>query len=132
MSYGKAIWDDWFIVAGPLNKIAGWISIGLSFLWWAVVPISRTGYDSYLLFQYLWTLIFAIFAGFFYLAILQKAIGLRDLSKKIHIWLLICFGLSCFSVGGVLIWVQFLLVGILSDSPFWRVLFQNRYRYYTL
>lgn len=130
MSYGKAIWDDWFIVAGPLNKFTVAVTIGLSFLWWALAPITITGYYSFLLLQNLWRLIFVLFAGLFYWAILQKAIELRDLSKRTHIWLLICFVLSLFAVSGVLIWVQFVLVGILSDTPFWRALFQNRYRYY--
>lgn len=130
MSYGKAIWDDWFIVSGPLNKFTAWVTIGLSFLWWTLAPITHTGYNSFLLFQNAWRLICVVLAGIFYMTILQMAVELRDLSKKTHIWLLICFGLSLFAVSGVFIWAQFVLVGILSDTPFWRALFPNRYRYY--
>ena len=131
MSYNKAIWDDYFIIAGPLNKFTGWATILLSFLGWALEPINPTGgYNSYLLVANLWRLIAVLLAGIFYLVILQKAIELRDLSKRTHIWLLVCFGLSCFAVSGVFIWAQFVLVGILSDTPFWRVLFQGRYKYY--
>jgi len=131
MSYNKAIWDDYFIIAGPLNKFTGWATILLSFLWWALEPINRIGgYNSFLLVGNLWRLIFVVLAGIFYLFILQKAIELRDLSKNTHIWLLVCFGLSCFAVSGAFIWAQFALVGILSDTPFWRALFLGRYKYY--
>lgn len=131
MSYSQAIWNDWFIVAGPLNKVAGWLTIGLAFVWWALFPtLSTTVYDTNILLRNTWTLVFTILAGFFYLIILQKPIDAKDLSKSTHIWLLICLGLSVFSLGGVFIWVQFLLVGILSDVPFWRVLFEESVKYY--
>ena len=131
MSYSNAIWEDWFIVAGPSNKVAGWLTIALAFIWWALSPtLSTTGYDTAFLFRYTWALVFAVLAGFFYLVILQKPIEVKDLSKSTHIWLLICLVLSLFSVGGIFIWIQFLLVGILSDTPFWRVLFQGSAKYY--
>jgi hypothetical protein len=130
VSYSNAIWDDWFLVAGPLNKVTGWLTIALTVLWWALAPISTTGYNSILLLRYTWILVFVVLAGFFYLIILQKPIEAKDLSKSTHIWLLICLVLSVFSIGGVFIWAQFALVGILSDTPFWRVLFQGGVKYY--
>ncbi len=114
------IWSGWYGVAEPINRFAGWATIGLSILWWLLFPIQKKGYNVAVLGDSIWRLIFGIAAGVFYLLILQKAIAQRDLSSNTHVWLWICFVLSWFpGYGGVFIWVQFAMVGILSDIPFW-------------
>lgn len=119
------IWDDWFKVADPVNKVAGWVTIILTIVWWGLAPFQRTGiYLPTLLPLLIPCLICGILAGIFYLLILQEKIAIHHLSAITHIWLLVCFVLSLFAgYGGVLIWVQFIMVGILSDNPFWEAFF---------
>lgn len=119
------IWSGWYGVAEPINRFAGWATMGLSFLWWILHPIQKKGYNVDLLMQNLPILIVGIIAGILYLLILKKAILLRDLSSNTHVWLWIVFILSLFpGYGGVFIWIQFVMVGILSDIPFW-IAFSN-------
>ncbi|TFG04725.1 MAG: hypothetical protein EU536_03930 [Promethearchaeota archaeon] len=130
MSYGEAIWNDWYTIAEPINKLVPWCTFAISVLWYLLYPLRPNGiYNSGWLSTYLPGFIMAIFAGLFYFLILQERIEQKNLENATHIWLLIVFGLSLFSVGGIFIWVQFFMVGILSDRPFWR-LFQEKYRYY--
>ncbi|NVM54312.1 MAG: hypothetical protein HWN66_11475 [Candidatus Helarchaeota archaeon] len=129
MVSGDAIWEDWYSVAGPLNKLTAWFTFGLSVLWWALFPAKPGGYLTDLLVRYLPGFICGILAGMFYLIILQEKIESQNLDKEMHIWLWICFVLSWFTLGGIFIWVQFALVGVLSDRPFWRVL-REKYHYY--
>ncbi len=116
------LWKGWYSVAEPINKFAGWATIGLSVLWWLLL-ISvhpKHGIRTEALVNNLWRLILGILAGIFYLIILQRAVSERNLSSNTHVWLWICFVLSWFpGWGGVFIWVQFVLVGVLSDVPFW-------------
>ena len=126
----EAIFDGWYDIAGPLNKYVPWITFALSGLWWVLFPLTPLGYNPYFLGLFAWCLVCAILSGFFYLIILQEKIENRDLSKPTHIWLLVCFGLSLFSLGGAFIWVQFAMVGVLSERPFWQALREGSYRYY--
>ena len=80
----------------------------------------KQGVRTGLLMDNLWRFILGILAGVFYLFVLQKAIAESELSSNTHVWLWICFVLSWFpGWGGVFIWVQFAMVGVLSDIPFW-------------
>ena len=118
------IWDDWYKVADPINKVAGWVTIILTIVWWGIIPLQKTGYQFYLLPLLIPGLICGILAGIFYLLILQEKIAFHRLFAMTHIWLLVCFVLTLFAgFGGVLIWVQFIMVGILSDIPFWEAFF---------
>ena len=114
------IWKGWYGIAEPINRFAALATIALSFLWWILNPIQKKGYNVEVLWQTLPLLIVGIIAGVFYILILQKAIALRDLSPNTHVWLWIVFVLSWFpGYGGVFIWIQFIMVGCLSDMPFW-------------
>jgi hypothetical protein len=114
------IWDDWYSVAEPLNKFVGWVTIILSALWWLLSPIQKKGYNFHMLSNNTWRFVLGILAAVFYMLIVQKDVRERILSSTTHIWLWVCFVLSWFpGYGGVLIWVQFVMVGILSDIPFW-------------
>ena len=130
MSYSEAIWSDWYSVAEPLNKLTPWLTFGLSVLWWVLIPIQPLGYNSYLLAAYLPGFIMGVLAGLFYLLILQEKIEMRNLDNPTLIWLIICFALSIPTLGGVFIWVQFLLVGILGDRPVWKLFTEKGYRAY--
>lgn len=119
------IWSGWYGVAEPINRFAAWATMGLSFLWWILQPIQKKGYNVDLLMNNLPLLIVGIVAGILYLLVLQKAILQRDLSSNTHVWLWIVFILSWFpGYGGVFIWIQFIMVGVLSDIPFW-IAFSN-------
>lgn len=132
MSYNQAIWNDWYTVAGPLNKLVAYLTFGFTVLWWVLTPLSPAGYSASVLLWNTWRLAFGLVAGIFYLLIVQKAVEERTLTKEMHVWLLICFVLSIFPFyGGIFIWVQFIMVGILSEVPFWRALRESSgYRYY--
>lgn len=118
------IWDDWYKVADPINKVAGWVTIILTIVWWGIIPLQKTGYQFYLLPLLIPGLICGILAGIFYLLILQEKIAMHRLFAMTHVWLIVCFVLTWFAgFGGVLIWVQFIMVGILSDIPFWEAFF---------
>ncbi|MHA1263699.1 MAG: hypothetical protein ACTSRS_00535 [Candidatus Helarchaeota archaeon] len=130
MTYNEAIWSEWFSVAEPLNRFVPWCTFIISVLWYLIYPIAPTGeYRIIFLTIYLPGFVMGILAGIFYLTILRDKIEARNLENSTLIWLLICFGLSLFTLGGIFIWIQFLLVGILSDRPIWK-LFQEKYRYY--
>ena len=118
------LWDGWFNVAGPINKFAGWVTIILTIVWWSLTPLQTQGYQFALLPRLTPGLICGLLAGMFYLLVLQKYIAVKNLSATTHIWLWVCFVLSWFEgYGGVLIWIQFIMVGILSDIPFWEAFF---------
>ena len=126
----NAIWDDWYSVAEPLNKLTPWLTFAISVLWWVLIPAKPIGYISYQLVQFLPGFICGILAGLFYLLVLQEKIEARNFENSTLIWLLICFGLSLFTLGGIFIWIQFLLAGILSERPFWKLFTERGYRYY--
>ncbi len=131
MGHGEAIWGDWYSVAEPLNKYTAWLTFGISILWWALFPIQSNGtYIAYYLVRYLPGLIMGLLAGFFYMIILKGKIEMRNLENPTLIWLIICFVLSIPTLGGIFIWVQFVLVGILSDRPVWKLITERGYRYY--
>ncbi len=130
MSYDNPIWMDWYSVAEPLNKLVPWLTFGLSALWWAVIPVKPTGYVSWSLVSFLPGFIMGILSGLFYYLILQERIELKNIDNQTLIWLLICLGLSLFTVGGVVMWVQFLLVGILGDRPVWKLFTEKGVKYY--
>ncbi|MFX1293396.1 MAG: hypothetical protein ACFFD2_00860 [Promethearchaeota archaeon] len=114
------IWDDWYSVAEPLNKFTGWVTILISFLWWFLSPIQRVGYNFNTLSNNTWRLILGILSAIFYIIVVQPNVKNEILTKTTHVWLWICFVLSWFpGYGGVLIWIEFVMVGILSDIPFW-------------
>lgn len=124
-----AIWDEWYSVAEPLNKLTAWFTFVLSFLCWFLLPVQPNGYNAYLLATNAWRYVLCLFGGLFYFLILQEKVEIRNLDKPTHIWLWICFVLSWFTVAGAFIWVQFIMVCILSDRPFWKV-FHEQYSYY--
>ncbi|NVM31907.1 MAG: hypothetical protein HWN65_23910 [Candidatus Helarchaeota archaeon] len=116
------LWNGWYGFAEPINKFAGWITIAFSIIWWLLfIDVHpKHGIRTGLLMDNLLRFIFGVLAGIFYLLVLQKAIAERDLSFNTHLWLWICFVLSWFpGWSGVFIWIQFAMVGVLSDIPFW-------------
>lgn len=119
------IWRYWYKVAGPLNKFIPWLTFILAGLWFFLLPLHPIqGYRLDLMLGIIWRFILVVLAGIFYLIFLRSKIRVRDLSSDTHIWLIICFILSLFAgYSGIFIWIQFLLVGILSDVPFWEALF---------
>ena len=120
MGQNYPYWNDWYKVAEPLNKIAGLLTIIFSVLWWVLNPIQHTGYNTTLLVESIWRLVLGILAGIFYILFVHKAVEARILDSEMHIWLWVCFVLSWFpGIAGILIWIQFIMVGILSDIPFW-------------
>jgi hypothetical protein len=130
LSYGEAIWNDWFSVAEPLNKLTTWLTLGLTILCWMLFPINPIGYNGLLLVSHAWRYVLCIIASIFYFVVLKEKIEARNLENATHIWLLICLILSVFTIAGVFIWVQFIMVGILSDRPIWRVFSEQGVRYY--
>lgn len=65
--------------------------------------------------------ILGVVAGILYLTMVMKLVADKNLTKKMHIVLLICevlCWLSWWPVGAVMT-LQFVMVGILSDKPFW-------------
>jgi len=131
MSYSDPIWIDWYSVAEPLNKLVPWLTVGLSVLWWVIYPVQPTGiYETWSLVLFLPGFIMGILSGLFYFLILQERIEAKNIDNTTLIWLLICFGLSLFTVGGVVMWVQFVLVEVLGDRPFWKLFTEKGYKYY--
>jgi len=130
LSHRDAIWNDWYSIAEPLNKLTTWLTLGLAILCWMLLPVKPTGYNGFLLVSHAWRYILCILASIFYFVILKVKIEERNLENTTHIWLLICLILSVFTIAGVFIWAQFIMVGILSERPFWRVFSERGYRYY--
>jgi hypothetical protein len=125
LSYNEGIWSGWYTVAEPLNKVTAVLTWILTLLCWFLFPLKPSGYNAYLLAAHAWRYICVLLAGTFYFMVLKKKIEIRDLTLGTHVWLWICFVLSWFSIAGVCIWVQFVMVGILSDQPFWKVFFEK-------
>ena len=115
-------WDGWWSVAEPVNKFLPYAVLGL-----AVVGFIVRSLFCFIVCVFVVTawgviaMIFGILAGVFYLIMVMKPLKDKDLSKKMHIWLLVCTGLSWVSWWpiGILVTLQFVMVGILSDVPFW-------------
>ncbi|MHA1265276.1 MAG: hypothetical protein ACTSRS_08600 [Candidatus Helarchaeota archaeon] len=118
----EAIYDGWYSIAEPVNKFVAFVTMGLGVLAWLYYSWILSwafGPSAYGL--SIWILIFPVLGGIFYLIFVQKAVAEKDLNKKMHIWLLISTGLSCVGylwVGGLML-LQFIMVGILSEKPFW-------------
>ena len=130
MSYNP-IFSDWYSIAEPLNKLVPWLTIGLSALWWAVYPVQPTGiYVTWSLVLFLPGFVMGVLSGLFYFLILQEKIDNKNSDNATLIWLLICLGLSLFTVGGVVMWVQFVLVGVVGDRPFWKLFTEQGVKYY--
>ena len=123
----EALWEDWYKVAEPVNKFAAWVTIGLSVVVFFVYGLNPW-YNPFTL-QWVFSVsiygivaaIAGIMAGIFYFIFVQKSVANQDLTKMMHIWLLVCTGLACVAYfwAGALIILQFVMVGILSDKPFW-------------
>jgi hypothetical protein len=122
MGTSEAIWDGWYSVAGPVNKFAAYVTMGLGVLAWLYYAwVMRFAYGALAYVLTIWILIFPVVGGILYLVFVQKAVADQDLSKKMHIWLIVAMVVSCvgyFYAGAVMI-LQFVMVGILSDKPFW-------------
>ncbi len=115
------LWIDWYKVAEPVNDVAGWLTMLLAGILWILNPLRGGGYNASALIIYLPVLICGILAGIFYMLSVKKDVETRNLTSELHIWLWICFIVSCFAgFAGIAIWTQFIMVGILSDVPFWK------------
>ncbi|NVM27286.1 MAG: hypothetical protein HWN65_00480 [Candidatus Helarchaeota archaeon] len=118
----EAIYDGWYGVAEPVNKFVAFVTMGLGVLAYLVytAPLARIWPTLWV--RNIWILIFPVVGGILYLIMVQKSVADKDLNKKMHIWLLICTGVSCVGylwAAGLMI-LQFVMVGILSDKPFWK------------
>jgi hypothetical protein len=117
------IWDKWYSIAGPVNKFIAFAIIGLAVLGWILSGFIFGFFFSYLLFL-TWnivSMILGVVAGILYLLMVMKPVTDKALTKKMHIVLLICEVLCWLSWWpvGALMTLQFVMVGILSDKPFW-------------
>ncbi|MFX1294188.1 MAG: hypothetical protein ACFFD2_04940 [Promethearchaeota archaeon] len=126
-------WEKWYSIAGPLNKFLAFLVIGLAVAAWLLWPLAcGLGICTYYAPALFWVwslirLVCGILAGIFYLIFVLKPLANKDLTKQMHIWLIICTAL-CWVVGtygwigyllGAIMSLQFVMVGILSDVPFW-------------
>ena len=120
MSENKAIWDGWYSIAGPINKLVPWVTIGLGVVAWLYYSGAFFGF-VWALGLDIWILIFPVVAAILYLIFVQKAIADKDIGKKTQIWLLICtiVGVIGYFWAAALIVLQFVMVCILSDKPIW-------------
>ncbi len=119
------IWEGWYSVARPINIILPWAIIGLSVVGWVlaglVCVLGICTYTSGVLLIMLPYLIIGIVGAIIYLIGCYKAVANKELTKKMHIFLIIAEVLTWFGWywAGVLMTVQFVMVGILSDKPLW-------------
>ncbi len=117
------LWEKWASVADPINSFLAYAVLGLAFLGWILSAVWFGGFYPPLLFTAwnLTALICGILAGVFYLIFVMKAVKNKELTKMMHIWLIVCTALSWVSWWpiGILVTLQFVMVGILSDVPLW-------------
>ncbi len=117
------IWDKWYSIAGPVNKFIAFVIIGLAVLGWILSGFIFGYFYAPLLFAS-WnivSMILGVVAGILYLLMVMKPVTDKALTKTMHIVLLICevlCWLSWWPVGAFMT-LQFVMVGILSDKPFW-------------
>ncbi|MHA1359424.1 MAG: hypothetical protein ACTSRC_15020 [Candidatus Helarchaeota archaeon] len=120
-------YEGWWKWAEPINKFLVWATLGLVIAAWALSGLGCIpGYCIFfpsLLVRNLWRLILSIVGVIIYLIMTYKPLKNKDLTKKMHIGLLITFVLvevvSYWWWAGLLVTLQFVMVGILSDRPFW-------------
>lgn len=121
----EAIWENWYDVAKPVNSFLAWAVIGLSLLGWLIPAIRVRGLGPYYVRMALrlglFKMILGVAAGILYFIMCFKAVKDKDLTVKMHVVLMICTGLSWVAWWpiGALVTLQFVMVGILSDVPFW-------------
>ena len=118
------IWDGWFSVAEPFNKFVHWVCLGIICLV-RIITIARLApflpfSASAIAGQVVW-LIIGVVGCILYLIMCMKPIGDKDLNKKMHIFLIVVTVLVYLGSywAGLVMTVQFVMVGILSDVPFW-------------
>ncbi|NVM54836.1 MAG: hypothetical protein HWN66_14125 [Candidatus Helarchaeota archaeon] len=119
------LWDKWHDVAKPVNTFISWAIIGLSLLGWVLPALAVRGWGSYyvrlaLRLGLVW-MILGVTAGILYFIFCYKAVKDKDLTALMHVILIICevlCWLAWWPVGAFMT-LQFVMVGILSDVPFW-------------
>lgn len=110
---------DWYKWAEIFNKFAAWATIGLAFLWWWLIGYRWFPWSPL---PGLILLIMGIVGGILYFIMVQKKVTEKDQTKMTHIWLIIC---TVLGFAGIFIPLVFLFYAILSDAPFWEVLFSS-------
>lgn len=125
----EAIWDGWFSVAEPLNKFIVWIVIAIVALVniiTIVLAIPALPWTTSTIVVAIIYLCCGIAGAILYLLMIQKNVAEKDLNKKMYIFFFVVLVLVFIGSywAGLVMALQFVMVGILSEKPFW-VAFQE-------
>ncbi len=118
------LWDGWYSIAGPVNKFIAYAIIGLAVVGFILSSLACVPFLGCIFVISTWgivAMILGVVAGILYLIQVMKPVKDKDLTKTMHIFLWVCEVLCWLSWWpvGALMTLQFVMVGILSDVPFW-------------
>ena len=125
----EAIWPGWHDVAKVLNLFINWVVILLCLIPFiqgvrlgALANSILPGSGTPLIVRSVLRFACGAASGVLYFVFCFKAIKDKDLTSMMHIMLLVCVGLAYVGLwyAGLAITAQFIIVGILSDTPLWK------------